>query len=90
MARAVDRGLSRRDLEELSEVGIEEKSFRRSQSYVSVLNDLGQGRVLEVVEGRTEKDACRQLESLGEKQCGNIIQHNIITHGIPPDNSAVH
>jgi len=72
MARAVDRGLSRRDLEEVSEVGIDEKSFRRSQSYVSVLNDLGQGRVLEVVEGRTEKDACRLLESLGEKQRGNI------------------
>jgi transposase len=59
-ALAVGRGLARRELDELQYVGIDEKSFQRRQSYVSVMSDLEQGRVLEVVQGR-KKTACDEL-----------------------------
>jgi transposase len=57
MARGVARGLERRELEGLSHVGIDEKSFLKGHRYITALNDLDRGRVLEVVEGRTEEDA---------------------------------
>lgn len=53
MERAVERGLARRDGEEITWLGMDEKSFRRGHNYISVLNDLEQGRVLEVSEGRS-------------------------------------
>lgn len=60
MKRAVERGLERRDLAKVRRVGIDEKSFLRGHSYVSLLNDLDGGRVLDLVEERTE-EACREL-----------------------------
>lgn len=60
MKRAVERGLERRDTCEAERVGIDEKSFLRGHSYITLLNDLDRGRVLDVVEERTEK-ACRKL-----------------------------
>jgi transposase len=39
MERAVERGLKRRDTEAVRYVGIDEKSFRRGQSYVSLLTE---------------------------------------------------
>jgi transposase len=55
LRRAVERGLSRRELEALTHVGIDEKSFRSGQSYISLLTDLQGRRVLDVVEGRTQE-----------------------------------
>lgn len=57
MARAVGRGLERRSLDGVRHVGMDEKSFHKGQSYVSLLTDLDQSRVLDVVEGRTEAAA---------------------------------
>jgi transposase len=68
MARAVERGLARRSLEEVKYVGVDKKSFLKGQNYVSVLTDLGQGRVLEVVPGRTEESAVQLWESLADSQ----------------------
>jgi len=53
MERGVERGLERRKLEKIDYVGIDEKSFKKGQSYVSLINDLKGGRVLEVVKDRT-------------------------------------
>jgi len=64
MRRAVDRGLKRRKAEEIPWIGIDEKSFLRWQSYVSVLTDIEGSRVLEVVENRDE-EACRRLLGRG-------------------------
>jgi len=58
--RAVERGLAQRDLTEVTRVGIDEKSFLRGHSYITLLNDLDGGRVLDVVPERTEA-ACRDL-----------------------------
>jgi len=64
MERAVERGLQRRELEELRHVGMDEKSFAKGQSYVSLLTDLDQARVLEVMEGNNPEAADLLLATL--------------------------
>ena len=68
MERAVERGLERRELESLDYLGIDEKSFRRGHSYVTLLVDLTGSRVLEVVEERTEEAADELWRVLSEAQ----------------------
>jgi transposase len=68
MERAVERGLECRELDSLQYAGIDEKSFRRGQSYVSILTDLTGRRVLEVVEDRTEEAADGLWKTLSGKQ----------------------
>lgn len=72
MKRAVERGLERRKLETVPYVGIDEKSFGRGQSYISLLTDLSGSRVLEVVEGRTEEAANELWRAIPEEQRDNI------------------
>lgn len=72
MARGVERGLARRDAVEIEYVGIDEKSYRKGHSYVSVLNDLDGGRVLEVEEGRTRQSADSLWLTLGEGVRGTV------------------
>lgn len=61
-SRAVARGLRRREAAEIPWIGMDEKSFRHGQSYVSLVNDLEGGRVLDVAEGRGEEAARRLLK----------------------------
>ncbi len=68
MKRAVERGLEHREVESLQYVGIDEKSFRRGHSYVSLLVDLSGARVLEVVEGRTEEATDGLWKDLPDEQ----------------------
>ena len=42
MARAVERGLERRDARAIAHLGIDEKSFGKGQDYVTVLTDIGE------------------------------------------------
>jgi transposase len=65
--RAVKRGLTRRSLEDLKNVGIDEKSFLKGHSYASVLYDPVGSRVLEVVKDRTEESAHALLAELPER-----------------------
>ena len=66
MERAVKRGLERRDLEGLRHVGMDEKSFGRGQSDVSLLTDLDQARVLEVMKDNNREAADLLLTTLPE------------------------
>ena len=68
MARAVERGLERRQLEDLKHLGMDEKSFRRGQSYVTLLTDLDQSRVLDVVQERTSEASDQLWASLTPEQ----------------------
>ena len=72
-SRAVDRGLSRREANEVSYLGIDEKQFRSGHCYISSLIDLDGSRVLDVVEERTEA-ACKTLieQALTKKQQGQV------------------
>ena len=65
---AVERGLMRRELEELKYVGLDEKSFGRGHDYVSVMTDIEQGRVLDVVKDRDREAADRLWKTLPEAQ----------------------
>lgn len=66
--RAVARGLSRRQLDDLRYLGIDEKSFGAGQSYISLMTDLERSRVLEVVEERTQVAAEALWDTLTEAQ----------------------
>jgi transposase len=68
MRRAVERGLERRQLEGLRHLGMDEKSFGRGQSYVTLLTDLEEARVLDVVEERTAEAADRLWQTLSPEQ----------------------
>ena len=66
LARAVERGLARREQNPISKIGIDEKAFRRGHGYSSLMTDLQQSRVIEVVENRDSKAANALFESLGD------------------------
>jgi transposase len=68
MRRAVQRGLERRQLDRLKYLGMDEKSFRRGQSYVTLLTDLEESRVLDVVEERTAEAAGQLWDTLSTEQ----------------------
>lgn len=71
--RAVKRGMERREEEAIERIGLDEKSMKRRQHYLSVLTDTENGRVLEVFEHRTEESAKALLEKgLTEKQRSKI------------------
>ena len=74
MERGVERGLARRGVEQPKQAGMDEKSFRRGQSYVTTLNDIDadNARVLEVVEGRTHEAAVALLETLPPAQRAGV------------------
>lgn len=68
MARAVKRGLARREQNVISHLSFDEKSFQKGHVYASVLCDVGSRRVLDVVLGRTHEAACELLKALKHKQ----------------------
>jgi transposase len=72
MERAVERGLLRRGAEIITKVGVDEKSFRRGHVYASILNDLVNNRVWDLVEGRTTKNARDLFETLSEEQRAGV------------------
>jgi transposase len=71
-AAAVERGLGRRDLDDIERVGLDEKSFGRGHHYGTVLSDLDNSRVLEVVEHREQASAERALCALPRAQLDKI------------------
>ena len=66
MDRAVKRGLTLRNLDEVRHVGIDEKSFGKGQDYVSVMVDIDNNRVLEVVPERTRESVDNLWKTLNE------------------------
>lgn len=73
MDRAVARGLARRSTDEVTRVGLDEKSFGRGHSYVSLMTDHKPARVLEVVPERTTEAAVALWESLPEPQRKKVM-----------------
>jgi len=72
MKRAVARGLERRQLDQLVHLGLDEKSFKRGHSYITLLTDLEQSRVLEVEEDRTREAAGKLWDSLSPAQKATV------------------
>jgi transposase len=65
-ARAVERGLVRRKLGKMKNVGIDEKSFLKGHKYASLMVDIDGERVVDVVEGRTLESANELWSKLPE------------------------
>lgn len=71
-SRAVERGLKRRKLTKMKNVGIDEKSFLKGHQYASVMADIDGERIIDVVEGRTLEAANELWLKLPEK-----IRHGV-------------
>jgi len=72
MERAVKRGLDRRKAEQVSQIGIDEKAFRKGHSYLTLANDLIRSRVLYVAEDRKQSSLDGFWETLSAEQIGSL------------------
>ena len=72
MERAVQRGLQRRQAEPVSQIGVDEKAFRKGHNYLTLVNDLVGGRVLYVAEDRKQSSLDGFWETLTEAQINGI------------------
>jgi transposase len=68
MVSAVERGMLRRTEEEISYLGIDEKSSERGHTYASILTDIDRSRVLDLVPERKLGAAVGLLETLTPTQ----------------------
>jgi transposase len=73
-SRAVERGLQQRAAIATPVLGMDEKSFGRGQDYVSILTDLKESRVLDVVPERTEQAATQLLETALQAEQREAVQ----------------
>jgi len=68
MSRAVERGLKQRELEGLKHLGMDEKSFKRAHSCVTLLTDWDKARVLDGVKDRTLEASQKPCQTLTGEQ----------------------
>lgn len=68
MARAVRRGLHRREHLKPERIGIDETSYQKRHEYVTVVSDLDRSVVLDVADGRKEESLDGFFENLGDSQ----------------------
>jgi len=64
MRRAVARGLPRRTDEPLQNIGFDEKAIGKGHRYATILSDIDGGRVIDLVEERTQEAAGKLLAQL--------------------------
>jgi transposase len=73
MQRAVSRGLERRNLDDISAISLDEKSFKYGQKYITILSDPIKKCVLDIIEGRKLEDTQELLTwTLSPLQLDNI------------------
>lgn len=72
IARAMGRGLERRDLSKLRRIGIDEKQVLSGHHYITLVYDLDTSKVVWMGEDRTEETLDRFFESLPKEVLGQI------------------
>ena len=72
MVSAVEQGMLRRTEEEISYLGIDEKSSERGHSYATILTDIDRSRVLDLIPERKLEAAKTLLETLTPKQRASV------------------
>lgn len=72
MNRAVERGMRRRDLQPPTLLGFDEKAIRKGHRYTTILTDVAEGRVIDLVEDRTKESALQLLGKLPEDSAAGI------------------
>ena len=56
MSKSVTRGLSKRASDQtITHAGLDEKSFQRGHRYATILTDLDEGRVIDIIQDRTQE-----------------------------------
>ena len=68
MQRAVLRGQERREAKVVQYLGVDEKAFRKGQSYVTVVCDLEEATVQHVAEDRTTQSLAEYYAALSQEQ----------------------
>lgn len=71
-ARAVARGLKRRQLAPPRRIGVDETAFQKRQEYVTVVCDLERAVVLHVADGHKEESLASFYEQLGPAGCAGL------------------
>jgi transposase len=64
MKNAVKRGLSRREKEDLEYIGIDEKSMKKGHSYMTIIYNLKEGKVLDLTKDRKEKPVLELMRTI--------------------------
>jgi len=72
MVSAVERGMLRRSEEDVTHLGLDEKSSERGHSYVSILTDIDRSRVLDLVPERKLEAAKSLLATLSPAQRASV------------------
>jgi transposase len=72
MVKGVERGMTRRTHESIAHLGLDEKSTERGHSYASILSDIDNSRVLEIVPGRKLQAAKELLGTLSDAQRAGV------------------
>jgi len=72
MARAVGRGLLRRELEPPRAIGVDEKSFKKRHDYVTIVTDSDRKRVLHVADGRRKEALLGFYEQFTDEQLDKL------------------
>ena len=72
MVSAVERGMLRRTEEEISYLGIDEKSSQKGHSYVTILTDIDRSRVLDLIPERKLEAAKTLIETLTPTQRATV------------------
>jgi transposase len=71
-ARAVQRGLARREKRFPCAIGVDETSFQKCHEYVTVVNDLEEGIVLHVADDHRREALEGYFEDLGPEGCAGL------------------
>jgi transposase len=71
-ARAVRRGLARRELEMPAQIGVDETSFQRRHEYVTVVSDLKRPRVVYVADDRKKEGLDAFFRAAGPEACARV------------------
>lgn len=68
MARAVERGQARKEAKVIQKIGVDEKAFKKGQSYMTVVCDLENATVEHVAQGRTTQSLAEFYQGLTQEQ----------------------
>ena len=72
MEKAVKRGLLRRNDDPIEYIGMDEKSFLKGQSYVTIMTDPERKRVIDVAQNRKKDSVDTLWDSLTDKQKSGV------------------
>jgi transposase len=72
LERAVTRGLSRKEATTIARIGVDEKAFRKGHRYLTIVNDVENGTVEFVSEGREKASLATFFESRTPEQLAGI------------------